>query len=211
MKNILLVFLIFSLEGFSQNKKHASANSQSEKKDTVVAKDFRADTLDAKEVEITENRTFGVYTRKPRKSDKRMKLCINLVSEQSVLNLCINDSICKFPEQSEILFEKKNGDSTYVLVYVDAVTKVDDKPECDAGHETKLFFIRWNTRNNKASYKQRTVSSCMKAVTNMTHDPITNWDKVSPLHVKYHKGNEVFVELTFDPNEYLKGFQSNTE
>jgi hypothetical protein len=201
---VFLLLVAFSLN--AQTKKGNVKNKKDAVKDSILP--AKVDTVDPIEEEIKAQRKFGVYTRKARKPDNRMKLCINLVSPASVLNLCINDSICKFPEASKILFEKTNNDSTYVLVFVEAFTKAIDKPSCDAGRETKLFYIRWNTKTNKAIWKQRTVSSCIKVVTNMTREPITNWDGVSTLIVNYYRGGKNFVELRFDPNNYLLGFQS---
>jgi hypothetical protein len=153
---------------------------------------------------------FAVYSKKPKGKD-RMKLCINLVSKGTVLNYCITDSICKNPEVSKILFEKQSGDTNYVLVLVDAFSKPDDKPACDAGKETKLFFARWNTTTNKATWKQKSVGSCMRGITNMTKEKIADWDNTTPLLVNYYRGNSQFVELKFDPDNYKLGFQSASE
>ncbi len=203
---VFSLFLSFSLN--AQNKKPAPRAKLTIAADTTID---AGDTLDMKAEELKQNKQFGVYTRKPYKPFNRMKLCLNLVSDQNNYNFCINDSVCKYPENSAVLFQKKDGDSTFVLVWVDAVTKIQDKPECDAGHETKLFFVRWNTKTNKAIWKQRTISSCAKAITNMNQEPIKDWDKSSVLKVKYHKGGTVFVEMKFDPENYRLGFQSNSE
>lgn len=205
MHKLIGLLLLFTFTLNAQTKKD-SKNKKPVAADSVAP--AKVDTIDPVEEEIKAGRKFGVYTRKPRKPDNRMKLCINLVSPSSVLNLCINDSICKYPETSKILFEKTNGDSTYVLVFVEAFTKAEDRPSCDAGRETKLIYVRWNTKTNKAIWKQRTVSSCIKVITNMTKEPITNWDGVSTLVVNYHRGGKNFVELRFDPTNYLLGFQS---
>lgn len=140
-----------------------------------------------------------------------MKLCINLVSPESVFELCVPDSACKYPEKYKVLFEKKDMDSTYVLVFVEAFSKEQDRPDCDGGRETKLFFVRWNTKSNKASWKQRTISSCAKGVVNMTKEPVMNWDGNSTLVLNYYRGNSNFVELKFDPQKYFLGFQSAGE
>ena len=137
-----------------------------------------------------------------------MKLCVNLVSSGTIFNYCINDSICRDPEVSKILFETKQGDSTYVLVYVRAFSKPDDKPACDAGKEVKLFFVRWNTVTNKALVKIKTVESCMRGITNMTKESLDEWDKTSPFIFKYHKGAQNFIDLKFDPQNFLLGLQS---
>ena len=167
MRIFTVLFLFLTLTVSSQTKKSV-AGTKTPAPDSVAAPVVEADTTDPVEESLKAERKFGVYTRKPRKSDKRMKLCINLVSPTAMYNLCVNDSICKYPEKSRILFEKSEGDSTFALVFVEAFTKVNDRPQCDAGKETKLFFIRWNTNTNKATWKQRTVSSCIKVITNMT-------------------------------------------
>lgn len=207
MYKLTVFLLLFALSFHAQTKKNISKKSKEEAPVDSVAP-APVDTVDLIGEELKNERKFGAYTRKARKPDNRMKLCMNLVSQSAILNLCINDSICKSPEVSKILFERTNGDSTYMLVYIDAFTKVNDRPSCDAGHETKMFFIRWNTLTNKAIWKQRTISSCIKAITNMTKEPITNWDGVSTLVLNYHRGGTNFVELKFDPQNYLMGLQS---
>lgn len=208
MYKIIILSLLLSFSLNAQNKKPNPKAKPIAAVDTLIN---GSDTLDVKGEELKQNHQFGVYTRKPYKPLNRMKLCVNITSDDNNYNFCINDSICKYPEHASVLFQKKDGDSAFVLVLVDAITKADDKPACDAGHETKLFFIRWDTKNNKAVWKQRTVSSCIKAVTNMNHDPIKDWDKTSVLKVNYHKGGTVFIELKFDPENYHMGFQSNAE
>lgn len=204
----LLTFLLFASLTFQAQTKTSKAKPPVTK-DTVAP--APVDTLDPFEEKLKAQRTFGVYTKRPKTFDKRMKLCINLVSPGAMLNICVNDSFCKEPEVGKILFEKINGDTTYVLVLADAFTKVNDKPSCDDGKETKLFFIRWNTTTNKAIWKQRTVSSCLKAITNMTKEPIVNWDGSSPLVINYHKGGNNYAVLKFDPVNYQLGFQSTSE
>lgn len=209
MRIITVLFLLFTLTLSSQNKKPVAKTKAPESDSAAAAiKVVEADTTDPVEESLKANRKFGVYTRKPRK-DKKMKLCINLVSPTAMYNFCVTDSACKYPEKSKILFEKTEGDSTFVLVFAEAFTKVNDKPQCDDGKETKLFFVRWNTATNKAIWKQRTVSSCIKVITNMTKDPIIDWDGSAPLVVNYHKGGNNFIELKFDPENYKLGFQSS--
>lgn len=209
MMKYLIVALFFGLTLNAQNKKPAAKKpAGATAADSLAAVAVKEDTTDYKAKELAEKRQFGVYTRKPRKSDKRTKLCMNLVAPEAQLNLCINDSICKSPEVFKVLFTQREADSNFVLVYVDAITKADDKPACDAGHETKLFFIRWDLKTNKCTWKQRTVNSCMKAVTNMTKEPIPNWDGNSVLVLNYHRGSTSFVEVKFDPKNYKLGFQS---
>lgn len=207
MYKIVILSLLLSLS-FNAQTKRPNPKAKPIAIDTTIN---ASDTLDVKGEELKQNHQFGAYTRKPYKPSNRMKLCINLVADNSNYNFCINDSICKYPEYSSVLFQKQDGDSAYALVLVDAITKTDDKPGCDAGHETKLFFVKWSTKNNKGTWKQRTISSCIKAVTNMNREPIKDWDKTSVLKVNYHKGGTVFIELKFDPENYRLGFQSNSE
>ena len=207
MYKIVVFLFLFAMSLNAQTKK-PNPKAKPVPVDTSIS---ASDTLDVKGGELKQHHEFGVYTRKPYKPLNRMKLCINLTSEVSNYNFCINDSICKYPEFANVLFQKKDGDSTFALVLVDAITKTDNKPECDAGHETKIFFVRWNTKTNQASWKQRTISSCMKVVTNMTKEPIKDWDKTSVLKINYHRGGTNFIELKFDPENYHLGFQSNSE
>lgn len=212
MHKLSLIFLLLAFSLGAQTKKSDSKGKKTGNVEILEVEELKSepvDTIDPVEESIKTQRKFGVYTRKARKPENRMKLCINLVSPASMLTLCFNDSICKYPEISKILFQKTNGDSTYVLVFVEAITKAVDKPSCDAGRETKLVYIRWNTNTNKAIYKQRNVSSCIKVITNMTKEPIANWDGTTPLVVNYLKNGTSFVELRFDPEKYLMGFQSD--
>lgn len=212
MHKFTIIFLLLAFTLGAQTKKPTQKSKREGSVDSMeyaVPTPAPLDTTDPVEESIKAQRKFGVYTRKARKPENRMKLCIQLVSNSSVLNLCFNDSICKYPETSKILFEKTNGDSTYALVFIEAFTKAPDKPSCDAGRETKLVYVRWNTNTNKAIYKQRNVSSCLKVITNMNKEPIVNWDGSSPLAINYLKGGTTFMELRFDPNNYLLGFQSS--
>lgn len=209
MHKLTIILLLLTLSLGAQTKKPVAKAKGKQAADSVAAPVAVVDTTNPVEDDLRASRKFGAYTRKARKPDNKMKLCMNLVSPTSMLTLCINDSACKYPEVSKILFEKTNADSTYILAYVDAFTKVNDNPNCDAGHETKLVFIRWNTKTNKALWKQRTISSCVKAVTNMTKEPVADWDGASTLTINYHRGGSNFVEMKFDPQNYLLGFQSN--
>jgi hypothetical protein len=206
MYRLLILALLFAGVTNAQTKKPAPATSKTKpgavKKDSVK----KEEPVVLEEVPIPKE--FAVYTKKPRTKAEKMKLCVNLVSPENIFNYCYTDSICRDPEVSKILFEKKQGDSTYVLVYVRAFSKPADKPSCDAGKEVKLFFIRWHTASNKAVVKAKTVESCMKAITNMTKESIDSWDGASPLVFKYHKGGQNYVETKFDPQNYLLGLQS---
>jgi hypothetical protein len=189
------------------------ANKGKKKEPPPVAADtvpvVPADTVDKREAEIKEAGTFAVYSKKvPFKNGTRLKLCMQLVSDEAILIYCMNDSLLRDPENYKVLFQQQSGDTNYVLVYADAFSKPKDKPACDAGKETKLFFVRWNTDVNKAIVKQRTVSSCMRGITNMTKSNIAMWDKSAPLLMSYHRGGASFVELKFDPAEYKRGIQT---
>jgi hypothetical protein len=204
MYRIIIIALFCSSFAFAQTKKPAQKN-----KPLIASDSLRTDSLKkiVDEAPVIP-KEFAVYSKRPKVKTERMKLCLNLVSEDTILNYCMNDSLCKDPEVSKILFEQKQGDTTYVLVYVQAFSKPLDKVDCDAGKELKLFFVRWNTKTNKAVVKFRNVESCMKGITNMTAEPILNWDRTSVLLVKYYRSGEKFVELTFDPQKYLLGLQS---
>lgn len=210
MYRLIFAMLLFVSVGYAQTKKPADKpvpgknNKMAAKKDSVKAEPV-------KEEPVVIPKTFSVYSRKAKAGkDRNMKLCINLVKDTTILNYCINDSICKNPEVFKVLFEKQDADTNYVVVYVDAFSKPDDKPACDAGHETKLFFARWNLKTNKAIWKQRSISSCMRGIDNMTKEPIAEWDGASVLHVNYYKGNSQFVDIKFDPANYRAGFQNSS-
>ncbi len=155
---------------------------------------------------------FYVKTKKPLKPTDKMQLCYNLVYKDTNLKFCVNDSICKDPEVTKVLFEQVKGDTNYVLVYVDAFTKskTDRGAVCGSGHETKLTMVRWNIKTNQAKWKNKIVSSCYRTITNMTKTPIVDWDKSSVLTISYHKGSD-FIDVTFDPAAPEKGLQSNQD
>lgn len=214
MFRVLITFLLLASFARAQTKKPATAGGANKKTVNAsrqqavrdsIAKDSLA-TIIKETFVIPEE--FTVYTRRSKNKKERTKLCINLVSKDSILNYCVNDSICKDPEFSKILFEKTQGDTNYVLVYIRAFSKPEDKPACDAGKEVKVYFFRWNTKTNKAVVKLKNIESCMKGVTNMTRESIDTWDGSSPLIFKYHKGGQNFVETKFDPQNYLLGLQS---
>lgn len=191
----------------------AQTKKPSQKNEPVAqqADPLQTDSLVVEEEEDLVIRDFKVYTKRSKLKKEKMKLCLNLVSGDSILNYCVNDSILRDPEVSKVLFQQKAGDSTFVLVYVSAFSKAPDKPECTAGKETKLFFVRWSTQTGKAIVKQRSIESCMRGITNMTIDPIINWSGQSPLVVSYHKGGTTFSELKFDPDHYLLGLQTHSD
>lgn len=153
--------------------------------------------------------SFYVRTKHARpKSAEKTQLCINIANKDTNLLYCVNDSICKDPEVSKVLFQESKGDTTYMLIYVDAFSKSkSDGGLCNAGKETKLFFARWNTKVNQAKWKQKTIASCLKGITNMTKDPIVDWDKSAPLTVSYHRGS-TFYDVKFDPQHPELGLQS---
>jgi hypothetical protein len=156
---------------------------------------------------------FKVYTKRSKTKPDSMTLCVNLVSPENIYNYCREEDILRDPEVSKILFEKKVGDTTFVLVYVEAFSKPTDKPSCAAGKEIKLFYFRWNTNTNKAFTQIRTVESCMRNINNMTKEGegLDGWDKSSPLIFKNHKGSDKFYELKFEPKNYQLGLQTEKD
>jgi hypothetical protein len=215
VKYFLFIFLFVSAGMFAQAKKPAAKGNEPQKavKDSLVqAEEIAADTIDPREIEAKEAHVFAVFGKRAKYAkDKKMRLCINLPLGKENIQYCMVDSFLKEPEVSKILFQKTEGDTTYSLIYLDAFTKAPEKPACDAGHETKLIFSKWNTAVNKATWRVRTISSCMKGVTNMTKSNIADWTPDSPLVVNYYKGQSNFVEAKFDPGQFKLGFQSNAE
>jgi hypothetical protein len=206
----LIVFLLFFAFSVNAQTKPATKKPVGTKKANVESPDsLKTDVV--KEEHVILPREFAVYTKKAHTKKERTKLCINLVCKDTVLNYCMNDSLCRDPETSKILFEQRKGDTLYVLVFIDGFSKPDaalDDGRCGAGKETKLVFCRWNTKTNQAKWKQRNISSCLRGVTNMSQDAVANWDKTSPLVVNYHRGSSIFVELKFDPEKFELGLQS---
>jgi hypothetical protein len=208
MYRLLFISLFLSSLLQAQSKKPAQKAKPVEVQDTL--------TTDTTHLVMEEPQIlyeFGVKTKKPKSNKERMKLCLNLVSSDSnvVLNYCVNDSVLRDPEVSKILFQKTQGDSTYSLVYVAAFSKPKDKVECDAGKEIKLFYVRWNTSTNKAIVKQKIIESCMRGIVNMTKEPIVNWDGNTVLVINYYRGATDFIDLKFDPQNFLLGLQSNKD
>jgi len=184
------------------------------KKPPVKGKKTKVDSLAldsiarAAEVPDVKPTEFIVYTKRSKK--QKTKLCINLVSQDSILNYCMSDSVLHDPEFYKILFEARDMDSTYSLVYVRAFTKDPDRQECYSGKEVKLYFVRWNTSTNKATVKSKYIESCRKGITTMSKDPIETWTPEQPLVINYNQGLD-FIELRFDPSNYKVGMQSVKE
>ena len=213
-KFILIMGLLFASFANAQTKPAPGGKKpvgkQPNKEELARRDSLRQDSLKKEEVTVKLPRQFMAYTKHARSKTERTKLCINLVCKDTVLNYCMNDSLCKDPEVSKVLFEKRNGDTLYVLVFVEAFTKIDatnDDGRCSAGRETKLLFAKWNTKTNQAKWKQRNISSCLKGIDNMTKDNVADWDQTSPLMLSYHRGLN-FYEDRFDPEQYQLGFQS---
>jgi hypothetical protein len=202
-----LIFISLFLSTFlqAQTKKTSQKPKAVEVGDTLITD---STNMVVEEPEVIYG--FAVKTKKPKSNKERMKLCVNLINSDStvILNYCVNDSVLRDPEVSKILFQKTQGDSTYTLVYVSAFSKPKDKVECDAGKEIKLIYVRWNTSTNKAIVKQKIIESCMRGIQNMTKEPIVNWDGTSLLIVNYYRGGNDFIDLKFDPQNYLLGLQS---
>ena len=209
MYRFIFIALFFATITSAQTKKPAPKPA-AKKTNTVVVKDtLAADTAAIRLAEAEAiPKEFAVYTKRSKIATNPIKLCINLVSPDTIFNYCHTDSICRDPETFKLLFQKKNADTTFALVYVQAFSKPYDRPSCDAGKEIKLFFFRWNTTTNKALVKIRTIESCMNNTINMTKESIDAWDKTSPLIFKYYRGTDKFLELTFDPNNYPLGLQT---
>jgi hypothetical protein len=178
------------------------------KKDTLAQVPVTpADTLDPRDTTIQASGQFAVYNKRGRGKDRRLKLCIQLTGV-NILNYCINDSIIRDPETVTELWRTEEGDSTFVLLWVDAFTKGDFGKLCDGGHETKLMFFRWNHITNKAVFRQKTIASCVKAIDNMSKGVDVNaWDTKSPLVLEYHKA-AAFNEVKFDPANFRLGLQT---
>jgi hypothetical protein len=214
MYRIIILSILFASFTKAQTMPTSSAKKQNKSlaNDISMNDSIKSHGDTARLVEPPLPHEFMVYTKKPKTNKDRTKLCVNLVSGESVINYCMNDSLCKDPEVSKILFEQKQGDTLYVLVLIDAFTKIDatnDDGKCSSGKETKLVFSKWNTKTNEAKWKQKNISSCSKGITNMSKDPLSEWDKNSVLTVNYHRGQN-FYELKFDPQQYQLGLQSNS-
>lgn len=196
-----------SRPGQPKSSKPGAKKSKEKAPDSLQTGDILPDTVDWRDYDIKLGGEFIVYSKKHNGKDKRMKLCIQLNGD-TVLNQCFVDSICRNPEVYKELFRKKDGDSTFIFLYVDAFTKGFPDRMCDGGHETKLFFIRWNTETNRALFRQKNIASCIRAITRMSKVDVDGWDKTSPLVWEYHKGGNDFLEVKFDPAEYRKGLQT---
>lgn len=153
--------------------------------------------------------SFYVRSKYPPKDlkDGKIQLCYNLIYKDTNIKFCVNDSLCKDPEVAKVLFEKVIGDTNYVLVYIDAFSKSKSNQLCNAGHETKLTLARWNIKTGRAIWKQKSINSCLKTITNMTKTPILEWNKSEPLIVSFHRGTS-FIDLKFDPAAPQLGLQS---
>lgn len=154
------------------------------------------------------NLTFYVRTKNPMKAGDKMQLCINIVSKDTNLTRCINDSTTKFPEYAKVMFNTQKGDSVYQLIYVYAFSKLGGS--CNGEKEAKLFFVRWHPKMNQAIWRTRLINSCAKTVTNMSKTPIEEWDGKSKLVVEYHRGSN-FNEIAFDPEHPELGLQKVKE
>lgn len=211
-KALIIIAISFASFANAQTKPAAKSKKPLANSPAIAVNDsIIEDTLKFEEPPVP--REFIVYTKKPRAPKERTKLCINLVSDNSMINYCMNDSLCKDPEKYKVLFEKRKGDTLYVLILIDAFTKINagnDNGRCNAGKETKLVFSKWNTKTNAATWKQKNISSCSRGITNMTKEPIANWDKNSVLTLNYHRGQN-FYEIKFDPDQFQLGLQNSND
>ncbi len=159
-----------------------------------------------------EHAEFGVYTKPATSQYKRARLYIQLAENGKTHLFSIHDSLCINPEKSKVLFQKMEGDSVFSLIAIDAFSKATDNPLCDAGKETKVVYARWSTKNNKSKFKQRTVSSCLRGITNLTATDLFKWNPDSgPLELNYHKGGDLYIQVIFNPKDLHIGFQSTSE
>lgn len=205
MFRIVILSVLLCSFANAQTKKNALKQKPVEQTDSLSSDTSVVEVIDSVSHE------FGVKTKLPKDKKGRVKLCLNLISADTVLNFCVNDSVLKNPEVSKVLFQKQSGDTNYVLVYVAAFSKPLDKVACEAGKEVKLFFVRWNTKTNKFISQQKIIESCMRGIDNMTKFNIPDWDGKSTLVVNYYRGANNFMELKFDPDHYLSGLQSEKE
>ena len=209
MRSFLFIFLLMPLLYFGQTKTPPKKGGKAPaKKDSLAqAPVVPGDTLDPRDTAIQAGGQFAVYNKRGRGKDRRLKLCVQLTGV-NILNYCINDTVTREPENVAELWRTEEGDSTFVLLWVDAYTKGDFGKLCDGGHETKLMFFRWNHVTNKAILKQRTIASCVKAIDNMSKSvDVSAWDTKSPLVLAYHKGG-AFNEVKFDPANFKLGLQT---
>jgi hypothetical protein len=206
LRLVLFLFLI-SLSVSGQSKKKLPVAPKKPKTDSAASA-VLSDTIDKGELKIREARKFAVYSKRYRtRKENRAKLCVQLVNPDTVFTYCHSDSLTRNPETSKIIFEKQDGDTNYVFVYTEAFSKMPDKPECDGGRETRLYFFRWNLKTNQAISRTRLINSCLRAYTNMTKQNILEWDGISPLNIEYLKTGTSFTGFVFNPDEYKKGFQ----
>ncbi len=136
-----------------------------------------------------------------------IQLCINLANKDTNLTYCVNDSILKDPEIKKVVYEKVIGDTTYMLIFLQAFTKSkSDGGVCNSGKEQRLYFVKWHPKTNVAKWKAKNVNSCIKTITNMGKQKFTEWDKTSILNISYHRGSN-FYEYKFDPDQPQLGMQ----
>ena len=123
---------------------------------------------------------------------------MNIVCKDTNLVYCINDSIVLEPELYKVLYEKREKDSIYMLIFIEAYSKSkNDNGMCNSGRESKLFFTRWNIKTNGAKWKSKNIRSCVKGITLLGgKEQINEWNKSTPLVVKYHRA-DFFYEIKF--------------
>ncbi|MFN5674351.1 MAG: hypothetical protein ACK46W_04685 [Bacteroidota bacterium] len=158
-----------------------------------------------------EHPVFGVYTKTANATYKRTRLFIQVAEGSQTHLFSIHDSLCINPEKSKVLFQKSEGDSVFCLIGIDAFSKASNNPYCDAGKETKVVYLRWNTKTQKSRFKQRTISSCLRGITNLSPQDIFAWQPSGNLELTYHKGGDVYITVLFDPKNWHVGFQSSSE
>jgi hypothetical protein len=211
MIRFIIILCCFMSFGFAQTKAPKGSAKKASGDELGYPLINPGDTIDGDELLIMEERKFTAYNKRPKTGkDRSLKFCMQLVKDTAVIRKCFNDSLTKNPETFKTIFEKQDGDTNYVLVLVDAFSKPVDKPGCDTGKETKLYFVKWNLKKNRAVWKPKTVGSCMRGVTLMSNVKIADWDQSEPLRLEYHKGSS-FYQVMFDPNNYKVGVQAVTD
>ena len=81
-----IFLMLIATSAFSQTKK-ANPKSNNVAKDTSALVALKSDTMSDLEKEIRAERKFGVYTRKAKRTDNKMRLCVQLTSPKSVFEL----------------------------------------------------------------------------------------------------------------------------
>ena len=201
----LVFFFTLSLSFTAQTKKPATKAKAAPEPTLAVI-----DSAQFNEQDPPAPSEFAVYTIRYKYKKPSMKLCLNLVSNGIVMNYTYADSLIRDPEKFKVLFQQAEGDSVYSLVYVSTFTKDPELPQCNAGKESKLYFVRWSSKDKKGIVKQKYFESCYKTITRLGDAVIEDWSGAEPLKVTYNRGT-FFYDVTFDPANFKLGLQSSKE